>query len=152
MSADNLIFRKWRLEDCARIAEIEKICFSEPWNEEMIESSFREEHFFGTVVEIEGKVSAYVGLSVVFDTADVLLIAVLPEFRQRGIASELLKSSLRAAALIGAERAMLEVDTENLSAVSCYLKFGFVKIAERKDYYGRGKNAYIMEKTLLNNL
>lgn len=152
MSADNITFRKWEADDCAVVAEIEKLCFSDPWSEEMVESSFSEEHFLGVVAESGGKIAAYVGLSVVFDTADVLLIAVLEDYRKRGIATELLKRSLIAAAKLGAKRAMLEVDEKNLPAILCYSKFGFKKIAERKNYYGDGKNAYIMEKTLLNNL
>ncbi len=144
--------RKWCESDCRRIAEMEKECFSEPWTLEMIEGSFCEEHFSGFVAEVGGEIIGYVGVSAVFDTVDVLLIAVSKEFRKRGVATALLSAATEDSLKCGAERAMLEVDVKNESAVSCYLKFGFKKIAERRNYYGEGKDAYIMEKRLLNDL
>lgn len=144
--------RKWVREDCFAVSEIEKLCFSDPWTEEMVIGSFSDDYFLGYVAEAEGKIIGYAGLSVVFDTADVLLIAVREEYRRQGVAKTLLSRSLAEAKESGAERAMLEVDVKNTVAIGCYLGFGFEKIAERKNYYGAGKDAFIMEKRLLNDL
>ena len=129
-----------------------KLCFSDPWTEEMVIGFFSDDHFLGYVAEARGEIIGYAGLSVVFDTADVLLIAVREEYRRRSVAKTLLSRSLGEAKKNGAERAMLEVDVKNAAAIGCYLGFGFEKIAERKDYYGAGKDAFIMEKRLLNDL
>lgn len=144
--------RKWVREDCFAVSEIEKLCFSDPWTEEMVIGSFSDDYFLGYVAEAEGKIIGYAGLSVIFDTADVLLIAVREEYRRQGVAKTLLSRSLAEAKESGAERAMLEVDVKNAAAIGCYLGFGFEKIAERKNYYGAGKDAFIMEKRLLNDL
>ena len=80
------------------------------------------------------------------------MVAVLKEFRNRGLASRLLLDGLDLAVKLGAERAMLEVETTNEAAIKCYQKLGFITISERKNYYGEHRNAYIMEKRLLNDL
>ena len=144
--------RKWRPEHSCAVSAIEQLSFPDPWTDEMVIGSFSDDYFHGYVAEAKGKVIAYVGLSVVFDTADVLLIAVREEYRRKGVAKTLLARSLAEAKENGAERAMLEVDVNNVAAIGCYLGFGFEKVAERKNYYGAGKDAFIMEKRLLNDL
>ena len=149
---NDITIRKWEEKDCFAVSEIEKLCFPDPWTEEMVLGSFSDDYFRGYVAENRGKVIAYVGLSIVFDTADILLVAVLKEFRNRGLASRLILDGLDLAAKLGAERAMLEVETTNEAAIKCYQKLGFLTISERKNYYGEHRNAYIMEKRLLNDL
>mgnify|MGYP004516010063 FL=1 len=144
--------RKWEQRDCLTVSELEKLCFPDPWTEEMILGSFLDDYFHGYVAEANGKVIGYVGLSVVFDTADILLVAVVKNYRKQGIASKLISDGLDLAIRLGAERAMLEVETTNDAAIKCYQKLGFETIAERKNYYGEQRSAYIMEKRLLNNL
>ena len=152
VNVNEITVRKWRKEDCFAVSEIEKLCFSDPWTEEMVIGSFSDDYFLGYVAETKGKIIGYIGLSVVFDTADVLLVAVIEKYRRRGVAKTLLSRSLDEAKENGAERAMLEVDVKNAAAIGCYLCSGFEKIAERKNYYGAGKDAFIMEKMLLNDL
>ena len=144
--------RKWEQKDCFAVSEIEKLCFPDPWTEEMVLGSFLDDYFHGYVAEANGKVIGYVGLSVVFDTADILLVAVVKEYRKQGIASKLISDGLDLAAWLGAERAMLEVETTNEAAIKCYQRLGFETIAERKNYYGELRHAFIMEKRLLNDL
>lgn len=149
---NDITVREWEEKDCFAVSEIEKLCFPDPWTEEMVLGSFSDDYFRGYVAESKGKVVAYVGLSIVFDTADILLVAVLKEFRNRGLASRLISDGLDLAAKLGAERAMLEVETTNEAAIGCYQKLGFETIAERKNYYGEHRHAFIMEKRLLNDL
>lgn len=139
-------YREWEKADCAFVAELEKQCFDDPWSLDMVEGSFSDNSFFGYVAVSGEEVIGYVGMSCVFETADVLLIAVREDFRQSGIATELLKIAFEKTKVLGGERVMLEVDTKNVAACRCYEKIGFNRIAERKNYYGEGKDAYIMEK------
>ena len=145
-------YREWEKADCVFVAELEKQCFDDPWNLGMIESSFSDNCFFGYVAVSGEEIIGYVGMSCVFETADVLLIAVREDFRKSGIATELLKIAFEKTKALGGERVMLEVDTKNVAACRCYEKIGFHRIAERKNYYGESKDAYIMEKVLLNDL
>jgi ribosomal-protein-alanine N-acetyltransferase len=78
--------------------------------------------------------------------ADVLTVAVLPEYARKGIAThfmgELEKWSKEKQALA----MMLEVGTENTSAIALYEKLGYQTIATRKNYYGQGLDAFVMRK------
>ena len=77
------------------------------------------------------------------DEAELLNLAVAPEFRRRGVASALLD------ALDGAAHGaiFLEVAETNAAAIGLYLKFGWEQSGVRKGYYAQGKiNAIVMKK------
>jgi ribosomal-protein-alanine N-acetyltransferase len=82
------------------------------------------------------------------ETADLLRVIVRPDTRRRGIASDLVKAGRRWATSQGAQRLLLEVETENASALWLYVKLGFEPLAERRDYYGTGRHALVMEVAL----
>jgi len=65
---------------------------------------------------------------------ELLLIAVAPEYRGRGLGRQLLEQVLEDARGRGAERVFLEMRFNN-PAVELYQKLGFVPIGRRKDYY-----------------
>jgi ribosomal-protein-alanine N-acetyltransferase len=62
-------------------------------------------------------------------------IAVLPDFRQRGVGVALLSALLEEARIRHAERILLEVRASNQSAIRLYTLAGFQLIARRRDYY-----------------
>jgi ribosomal-protein-alanine N-acetyltransferase len=62
-------------------------------------------------------------------------IAVLPEFRRRGVGGELLSALLQHARSLGAEQILLEVRASNESAIRFYKLSGFQQLARRRDYY-----------------
>lgn len=70
------------------------------------------------------------------DEEELLLIAVAPPHRRRGIAARLLADLALAARERGATRLLLEMRRDN-PAVTLYQKFGFAQIGERKHYYRR---------------
>jgi len=79
----------------------------------------------------------------------VISIAVLPEYRRRGIAKALLTRAMKILKEeYGCEEVYLEVRVSNQPAISLYRKLGFdvVKISRR--YYVDGEDAYIMARRL----
>ena len=80
--------------------------------------------------------------------ADVLTVAVLPEFRRQGIAKEFMRQIEQWSKERGASAMMLEVEHTNESAIALYINLGYMKISVRMDYYGPGKDAQIMRKDL----
>jgi len=87
----------------------------------------------------------YASAAVVADVADLTRIAVTPAVRRTGTARTLLGSLLQRAADRGAERMMLEVADTNEAALGLYAGSGFVEVARRRGYYGRGVDAIVME-------
>ncbi len=71
------------------------------------------------------------------DEAEILTIAVAPEFRRRGIGSTLLAAHLARLAAQGVKALFLEVEAGNRAALALYAQFDFRQIGERKAYYRR---------------
>ena len=97
-----------------------------------------------------GSIIGYSGIMVVAPgvPADLLTIAVLPDFRGQGIAQAMLTELEAWAKEHGATEVILEVDTKNLGAISLYEFWRYEKISTRKNYYGLGIDALIMRKEL----
>lgn len=62
-------------------------------------------------------------------------IAVLHEFRHRGVGCALLATLLEEARARQAERILLEVRDSNHAAIGLYVRSGFVLLSRRSDYY-----------------
>ena len=70
----------------------------------------------------------------VLDEVEILLIAVEPAARGRGIASAMLGRLIDHYAADGVRRIFLEMRCDN-SAIHLYRKFGFEQIGQRRGYY-----------------
>lgn len=127
--------RKWSGDDLNDIAALEKICFSDPWNREMLADCFCRPDFVGFLCEEDEKIIGYVGALYSFDESDVALVAVNPDYRRRGIAEKLMKTLFNSLAEKGVKKAFLEVRVSNFAAQNLYKKLGFSVIGQRKNYY-----------------
>ena len=118
-----------------QIAEIEKCCFSDPRNEESIASDL-ENRLSLWLVAMEGdRVAGYVGSQTVLGEADMMNIAVHPDFRRKGIGEALVKKLIAELSQTGCHSLTLEVRVSNGPAKSLYEKLGFVMVGRRKNYY-----------------
>ena len=97
-----------------------------------------------------GSIIGYAGMMLVAPglPADLLTIAVLPDFRRQGIAQAMLTELEAWAKERGAKEVILEVDTKNARAISLYEFWRYEKISTRKNYYALGVDALIMRKEL----
>lgn len=73
----------------------------------------------------------------VLDEEELLLLAVKPEFRSRGIGGKLLKTLQLNAPANSVTRIFLEMRADN-QAKSLYLAHNFTEIGRRKGYYRNG--------------
>jgi len=74
------------------------------------------------------------------DEEELLLIAVDPAHRRRGIGGALLERFIAEARARGADRLFLEMRDGN-SAETLYLHHGFARVGQRRAYYRRGSGA-----------
>ena len=142
-----MIIEKMNATHVPQIAELEKLCFSDPWSEKSIETELSC-RLSVWLVALEGEqVVGYVGSQTVIDESDMMNIAVHPDFRRRGIA-EALVAELEAALRQRGSRALtLEVRDSNASAIALYEKLGFAQVGLRKNYYRNPKeDARILRK------
>lgn len=80
--------------------------------------------------------------------AEILNVAVGVCFARQGVATALLTHALLRLKEQQVQRVTLEVFQSNTPALALYQKAGFTVLAERKDFYGQGKNAFIMGRDL----
>lgn len=79
----------------------------------------------------------------IVDESELLLVAVVPYARRRGIGAALLETARRDARLRGSRTMFLEMRDGNASASLLYRAQGFVEIGRRRDYYrGIGGNRH----------
>ena len=141
--------REWTFEDLNKIAILERECFPvEPWNVRMLAESFLSGRFFGSLLEEGGIITAYGGISVVEDEAELELIATAEMYRHCGRAKKILDDLTEEAKKRGVKRIFLEVRVSNASAMMMYLKYGFVGVYTRSRYYSDGEDAIVMRKEL----
>lgn len=123
------------------VAEIEKRCFSNPWNETAVNAEFENHCSEIYIALIDGTAAGYANIYTVLDEMDIVRVAVLPEYRRQGIAAEILKTVL-------AEKqgtVYLDVRESNHPAISLYKSLGFVDTGVRKNYYTNPtENAVLM--------
>jgi ribosomal-protein-alanine N-acetyltransferase len=123
--------------DAAAMAAIERQCFSDPWPLE----GFREVLGMpGTVALVMAGAEepmAYFLAREILGTAEVLNLAVVPEFRGRGLGAELLDAGLSAVRARGGSEVFLEVRASNAVAQALYAGRGFRTEGRRRGYYRR---------------
>lgn len=84
----------------------------------------------------------------IVDELHVLLLAVEPAWRRRGIASALVGQALAEARRAGLRAALLEVRAGNEAACALYRGFGFREVGRRRRYYEDGEDAVLLTLTL----
>ena len=97
-------------------------------------------------MEEGGQVCGYCVLSVLFEDAEVLNIAVAPAHRKKGYGKLLMDAMLEKARKLGALQCFLEVRESNMPAIRLYESYGFAGYGVRKRYYEDGENALVMKK------
>ena len=88
-----------------------------------------------TLIEAEARIVGYFALMVVVDEAELLEIAVDPDFQGRGCGKTLLKAAVAAARAQACRCVHLEVRVSNERARKMYVSAGFCETGLRKNYY-----------------
>ena len=117
------------------MAALERLCFTTPWTEAMLEEElYNDTASFIVAQRADGEVLGYAGLHVILDEGYIDNVAVRPEYRRQGVADRLLDVFCR----FGQARLAfltLEVRPSNTAAVALYEKHGFREAGRRKNYY-----------------
>jgi ribosomal-protein-alanine N-acetyltransferase len=124
--------------DLEGVLAVDAASFVNHWTREMFEWEARHSdvaRVFVCRAGPDGRVIAYCAVWLIFDELHVNNLAVLPDWRRRGVASQLLDFVLRAGERAGAVRCTLEVRASNLPAIALYARFGFRERGRRVRYY-----------------
>ena len=134
--------------DIPVLASYEKDLFPySPWSTAQFKEEFAgiPKTRFMLVAESENRIVGYCAIFLPGATAaaDVLTVAVLPEYRRQGIAKEFMRQIEEWSKERGASAMMLEVEHTNESAIELYKSLGYMKISVRMDYYGQIGRAHV---------
>ena len=131
----------------AQIAQLEKICFADPWSEKSIASELDNKLAFWLIAAEGDTVAGYIGSQTVMDETDMMNVAVHPDYRRQGIAEALVNTLVENLKKMGSHCLTLEVRASNDPAISLYEKLGFREIGRRKNYYRNPReDALILRK------
>ncbi|MBR3299839.1 MAG: ribosomal protein S18-alanine N-acetyltransferase [Clostridia bacterium] len=141
-----IVYREMTLGDIEQVYAIECASFTQPWSvESLIGEVVENDVAYYIVADLNGRIVGYAGEWVMYDEAHMTNIAVIPEFRRQGVATNLILSLMRGAHRKGASRMTLEVREFNFGAQALYASLGFTKVGVRKKYYSdTGENAFIL--------
>ena len=131
-------------ENVKAVAEIDAKCFcGEKWSEKLFKEEIGKEGKIYGVFYVNDIPVGFGGLEQIFDEGNILNLAVLPEYRKQGIATEILDYLIDKGIKKGIKSFTLEVRESNDSARRIYEKKGFVNVGKRKCFYPDKEDACI---------
>jgi ribosomal-protein-alanine N-acetyltransferase len=151
ISVTRAAFRDADERDVTRIIEIERLAFAHPWSAE----AFLHElslPFSRTIVGLANDatelLTGFLCRWLVADECHILNVAVHPDYRRTGVATLLMREAIAEATLRRAAIITLEVRRSNIAARGLYRNLMFEDRRIRKNYYGAGEDAIVMERRL----
>ena len=142
-----MIITNMREQHVAQVAELEKLCFSDPWSEKSVASELNNQLALWLVADDNGRVAGYIGSQTVMGESDMMNLAVDPEQRRMGIGASLVNALVAALHKQGSTCLTLEVRASNAQAISLYRSLGFVQVGKRPNYYRNPReDALILRK------
>jgi len=133
--SEKILIREMREEDLPAIVEIERTSFSLPWSETSFRKELHKTRPLSRVALLNDTVVGYVCAECVADEGHILNLAVRPDYRQKGIATTLVETSIEEMKLRACRFVYLEVRASNYAAKRLYQSFGFRVVGIRKKYY-----------------
>ena len=131
----------------AQVAELEKLCFSDPWSLRSITSELSNPLSLWVVAVTGDTVVGYVGSQSVMGEADMMNLAVVPEHRRQGVGRRLVEELVSRLAANQVKSLTLEVRASNDPAIALYDEMGFRAVGRRPGYYRNPKeDAMILRK------
>lgn len=133
-----------RKEDIPEAARIEKECFSQPWSEKALSEELQNPVARFYAARNGDKTVGYIGAFNVGGEVSVTDIAVQREYRNRGIATGLIKTLKAKMREEKAEFITLEVRESNITAIRLYERNGFKTVGKRKGFYENPKEDAVL--------
>jgi [ribosomal protein S18]-alanine N-acetyltransferase len=138
-----LTLRRLGYGDLPSVISIERRSFPTPWSLAMFVLELSKPSGICLAAEDEGRLVGYLVCARYDDVWHLMNVAVHPDRRRRGIATELIERLFEEAG--EGARFTLEVRVSNESAIAMYKRFGFRSAGRRRSYYhDNGEDALIM--------
>ncbi len=169
-----LRLRPMRSSDIAAVVEIDRLSFDAPWSAQSYQFEINESNYsymlvfetfdeappstnslsrfmrsLGVIASRPAAILSYGGLWNIADEAHISTIATHPMYRGKGYGEVALAAMVRRAFVLKAAYVILEVRVTNTIAQNLYIKYGFVIMTRKENYYqSNGEDAYEMRLDL----
>ncbi|MCL5877484.1 MAG: GNAT family N-acetyltransferase [Candidatus Bathyarchaeota archaeon] len=155
----SLMLRKFTPDDLQNVMQINRVCLPENYTDFFFVDLHQRFPETFIIAEENGKIMGYImcrievglsnfGFGGLVRKGHVVSIAVLPQYRRRGVAKAIINKSLEGMMYYKAKQGFLEVRVTNESAISLYKNLGFEITRTINGYYSDGEDAYVMTKKL----
>ncbi len=132
------------------LSSIHAQCFPHYWDMAAFSDFFSVDGTIALVADNNGQIVGMVVYRISHEQADIITIAVLPQFRRQGIARSLMAEALRDMGTRKVVKLFLDVEEGNQPAISLYESLGFSHERRRRQYYrqsdGTCTDALVMSK------
>lgn len=140
------------LRDAPRLAQLHRESFHRGWGTDEFEQILVERNSLAHRLRRGNSTIGFIVSRIAADEAEILSVAVAPEYRGRGYSRDLLRTHLGHLAGHGLKTVFLEVGENNRPARSLYQRAGFRVVGRRERYYkdagGDQLNAVVMQRDL----
>ncbi len=144
-----MLIRGINHDDLEQIIEIERKCFSIPWSKVSYEKELENKLAYYQCAEESGIILGYMGMWRILNECHITNVAVLPQYREKGVATNLINKMIEICKCSEITQMTLEVRESNIPAINLYKKFGFLVAGKRPRYYqAPTEDAIIMWKKI----
>ena len=131
-----------------QVFEVERLCFTSPFPESYLRSLAESGPDSFLVAIEENKVVGYVSALVHGKDAHIASIAVLEDYRRRGVGRALMSELIKSLKLHRVRTVSLEVRKSNTSAIRFYEILGFKRMGIIQSYYENREDAVAFSMAL----
>lgn len=132
--------------DLSSFMEIENESFISPWTEDSVLGELNNPFSTILVYKENGKIIGFIDYWVTFESCQICQVAVLKQYRKRGIATKLFEEMFKRLNKEEVDIITLEVRVHNNAAINAYKKWGFEELMIKANYYDNGDDAIYMIK------
>jgi [ribosomal protein S18]-alanine N-acetyltransferase len=150
MPIPGLTLRPYQPSDFNALVAMDQVCFPKTiaYGRREMQGYLHSENSHCIVAEISGLITGFILIESKGDLAHVITLDVAPAHRRKSAGSLLLAAAEDEAVSRGAARMVLETATSNEPAIALWNKHGYRVTGTIVNYYGRGQNAFEMQKRL----
>jgi [ribosomal protein S18]-alanine N-acetyltransferase len=146
-ASSELVFEPMVAADLPQVMELERLAFPNPWTAGLflheLKLSFSRLYLARNAAR---RLLGYACWWLVGDEVHILNVAVHPDARRNGTGRALVQRVVEDALAHNAASVSLEVGRTNEPATALYRSMGFSEVGLRRNYYGQGEDAVIMER------
>ena len=145
--------RPFRMSDLDAVLAIERASFgADAYDRNLFAELFGKCGRLFLVAAARGGIRAYMVTAAAVRratlSAELVSVGVAPACRGQGIASALMRSTLRRLRLRSVRQFSLAVRVSNRQAQALYAKFGFARLRRVRRYYEDGEDALVLRRLL----